>query len=963
MKNFNLRPRLFVVTPTFNSSETLDQTVKSVLELSQHCDVFHHVQDAGSKDGTLESLRLWEERLSDIKHISFSYASEDDEGIYDAISKGFERFVIEPEDWMCWINSDDQLDASCGELLSHIDKKYKYIEWVTGNPAVRVSPTRTVHYNRPQGSQIIKTGSCDGEEWFFVQQEGTFWRGKLWAKIDKVQFRSFRYAGDYFLWLQFAHFSDIYQSKNATGYFNVRLGQASQASADKYAHEVMDSRIKLHEIYSVDGRSARQFNCLRLEFNQKQELMVSSYEVRRTGDRKFEFLEKHQSISGQPRITVITVVFNDADGLRRTFESVKALNWHNLEYLVVDGGSTDDTLSVIKDYNGIINEWISESDDGIYDAMNKGVDRASGQYVIFMNAGDEFAAPDVLSSVFGRRESFPDVIYGDRYYVSVDGRSRLQKARHSNTIHRKMFYFHQAVFIRLSELRKHRFDSTYRYAGDYHQAVRLIKAKCSVEYVPIPFCMFYAGGASESELGPALEVVLIQYLYFSKSEFKESIYLQDLKKRLARIEIEKTGNFSKTIQSECSNYNQKQPPKWFSNIFDFCDKISELDFLQATYPLAHHFKHTDDEKKPGLIKARFKKLMYLETTPTVSTPYMETGLEFYWSMVRKDYDELLDNVKSCVPKGYKADSTRLWTGGGERLNSDAMSIYINFKKLKYQFSGIAPDLKHYLYIVSCETVFMLWALRHKIPQRAVFFSDMQPLENITCQFFNMLKIPTTTLQHGLYIDYGDFDTDNVVNYLNQPSKNFLAWGKDTAALIKKYHPETKVQICGKPILASSNDHWAQSEIESESYISIIFDSRYYDDYNMEMLKVVSVFAEEENLELNVRFHPRTDQSKFRKLGIDFFEDLQVEKSCFVVGHTSSMIVELMAKGLPVFKFYTDASTLNFPKEIVFRNADQLKQCSSRRRSIDFQKISADFIDCYGNKSLDGYRKFFADFLQ
>lgn len=114
----------------------------------------------------------------------------------------------------------------------------------------------------------------------------------------------------------------------------------------------------------------------------------------------------------KPLVTVITVCYNAVSLIEKTICSVLAQQYEHIEYIVVDGGSTDGTIEIIRKYEAHISHWITEQDEGIYDAMNKGVTMATGEWCIFLNAGDTFAADDVLNRVFQvPREA--DVIYGD----------------------------------------------------------------------------------------------------------------------------------------------------------------------------------------------------------------------------------------------------------------------------------------------------------------------------------------------------------------------------------------------------------------------------------------------------------------------------------------------------------------------------------------------------------------------
>ena len=114
------------------------------------------------------------------------------------------------------------------------------------------------------------------------------------------------------------------------------------------------------------------------------------------------------------KLSVITINFNNRDGLRKTIESVVNQTFKDFEYIIIDGGSTDGSVDVIKEYADRIDYWVSEPDKGIYNAMNKGIDVAKGEYCIFMNSGDCFYVNDVYENVFRELDGV-DIIIGDSY--------------------------------------------------------------------------------------------------------------------------------------------------------------------------------------------------------------------------------------------------------------------------------------------------------------------------------------------------------------------------------------------------------------------------------------------------------------------------------------------------------------------------------------------------------------------
>ena len=188
-------------------------------------------------------------------------------------------------------------------------------------------------------------------------------------------------------------------------------------------------------------------------------------------------------------VTIITVCRNHAQELERTIRSVESQTWQEKEYLVIDGASTDDSLDVIKAHEASITRWVSEPDQGIYDAMNKGVKMAQGEWVIFMNAGDTFAGDDTLQRVFGNPLD-ADVIYGD-----VIKGELVKKAEAPRNAHR-MFYCHQSAFVRTSCLREYPFDIRHKMSADFKQVKQLYLNGKRFRQLDFPVANFDTQGVS-----------------------------------------------------------------------------------------------------------------------------------------------------------------------------------------------------------------------------------------------------------------------------------------------------------------------------------------------------------------------------------------------------------------------------------------------------------------------------------
>jgi putative colanic acid biosynthesis glycosyltransferase len=200
------------------------------------------------------------------------------------------------------------------------------------------------------------------------------------------------------------------------------------------------------------------------------------------------------------RFTVITIGFNDLAGLRETRASVDAQSFSDFEWIIVDGGSTDGTLEYLQGLHQPGCMWKSEPDEGIFHAMNKGLDLASGEFVIFMNSGDSFADKDVLeraNALLVQKEGQIDLLFGNAYEKNSSGDILLKKARPATSINRGMFAHHQSILYARESIGDTRYDCGFRLAADYHFTSRLLARGARPFYLDLPFSMFRRGGFSE----------------------------------------------------------------------------------------------------------------------------------------------------------------------------------------------------------------------------------------------------------------------------------------------------------------------------------------------------------------------------------------------------------------------------------------------------------------------------------
>ena len=169
-----------------------------------------------------------------------------------------------------------------------------------------------------------------------------------------------------------------------------------------------------------------------------------------------------------PLITIITVVLNAKVDLEKTIMSVAEQDYNNIEYIIIDGGSKDGSLDVIEQYSSVISKWLSEKDNGIYSAMNKGVSMASGKWACFLNAGDFFVNSKVVRNVvefFCLLPSQPDIIYGNILIHKKTGEFIERIAQLPCNSHR-MYFCHQSAFVKLYLLHQYPFDEHYSLSSD-----------------------------------------------------------------------------------------------------------------------------------------------------------------------------------------------------------------------------------------------------------------------------------------------------------------------------------------------------------------------------------------------------------------------------------------------------------------------------------------------------------------
>jgi len=202
------------------------------------------------------------------------------------------------------------------------------------------------------------------------------------------------------------------------------------------------------------------------------------------------------------KLSIITINLNNKDGLRKTIESVVSQTFSDYEYIVIDGASTDESVEVIKEYKDKITYWISEPDKGIYNAMNKGILQAKGEYCLFLNSGDCMYQHTTLQDSF--RDINTDIVYGN-VVVTVDGKEEERGgiSKSDITLFDIMFgvIFHQASFIRTNLFFEiGLYSENYKIVSDWRFFLQCtIKDNISFKYIDQSITRYELSGVSSTD--------------------------------------------------------------------------------------------------------------------------------------------------------------------------------------------------------------------------------------------------------------------------------------------------------------------------------------------------------------------------------------------------------------------------------------------------------------------------------
>ena len=243
-----------------------------------------------------------------------------------------------------------------------------------------------------------------------------------------------------------------------------------------------------------------------------------------------------------PKLSVITINYNDGIGLEKTIKSVISQTEIDYEFVVIDGGSTDNSIEIIKKYKDKITVWVSEKDKGIYDAQNKGISKATGDYFMFLNSGDSFYSQNVVANFYDFEKINPyKVIYGNTNIIDADGTNRILcppikidlNFWYANTLNHQAVFTHKSMFLKYGV-----FSTEYKFAADFEHLFRLfVKESAEFAYMNELICNYDNTGLTSK--GEFHKQIIKERYFIMKLYVNKKVYASMRRSHLNSLTFEK----------------------------------------------------------------------------------------------------------------------------------------------------------------------------------------------------------------------------------------------------------------------------------------------------------------------------------------------------------------------------------------------------------------------------------------
>ena len=221
-------------------------------------------------------------------------------------------------------------------------------------------------------------------------------------------------------------------------------------------------------------------------------------------------------MSEDKKISIITVSYNAASTIEQTIYSVVNQSYENIEFIIIDGGSADGTVEIIQKYADKIAYWVSEPDKGIYDAMNKGITAATGEYIYFLGSDDVLVDEQVMERVANQLDSDADVLSATVWSVfdnalQMSFENNTEYSKEEDIVRRNIRSPHQGMFVKTSIMKQLKFDTKYKIGADYKLLLTLWYGDYKVKKIPDKIAFYSAGGISNQQAEKGRQEYFIYY--------------------------------------------------------------------------------------------------------------------------------------------------------------------------------------------------------------------------------------------------------------------------------------------------------------------------------------------------------------------------------------------------------------------------------------------------------------------
>jgi glycosyltransferase involved in cell wall biosynthesis len=364
-------PVISIVTPSLNQGKFLEECIDSILS-QNYPNLEYIIMDGGSTDNSVDIIKKY------AKYLTY-WQSRPDNGHYAAVNEGFKKTTGEI---MGWLNSDDKFHPDGLSVLGEVFSRFPHVHCLTGK---RIGfdasgNMRSFGFEQQTWNRSMLLDKNTLRRQLFIMQEATYWRRGLWEKAGASLDLSYAFAADFELWLRFTRFTQLHTvDALIAGFRYYGKEQRSQIFLKEYMSECAKTIDREKGIASENPRSDGISPPLIGNPLTRQRIEIA--------------VRKEQS-----KISIVTPSFNQGQFLEECIDSILSQNYPNLEYLVMDGGSSDNSVEIIKKYEKHLTYWQSRPDNGQYAAINEGFRKTTGEIMTWLNS-DDILYPKSLDTV------------------------------------------------------------------------------------------------------------------------------------------------------------------------------------------------------------------------------------------------------------------------------------------------------------------------------------------------------------------------------------------------------------------------------------------------------------------------------------------------------------------------------------------------------------------------------------